>query len=319
MACRSLLSLALAVSLLASSVSASDLGNAPGVDPDSILYYSPSAFGNVAFGVLYAIACAGLYINLYKKRDWWGLCLPIGATFQCIGFFIRLPLRSNSGSLMLYIAQNFCIVLAPACYFAFSYILFGRFAYNLQHDTTIPKRKESVTLLNPLLFGRVFILSDVATFLIQAGGGGMQVSQDLAKMGAKIFLAGIILQGLSYIIFLGLCFYAHVVVSPRGAYKHPLHGKIQKLFWVLYFASIWIIVRSVYRTIELAQGFRGYLITNEIYFFLLDSLPLLLCLLTWVIFWPSKIVPLQRSESGFQSQSFDLGSGKYEVTNTLDA
>ncbi|KAE8211564.1 hypothetical protein CF327_g4706 [Tilletia walkeri] len=318
MSSRSLPSIALTASLLISSVSAAALGTAPGVDPDSILYYSPSVPGNIAFGALYGFACVGLYFHLFKKRDWWALCLPIGATLQCAGFFVRLVLRSDPGSLVLYIIQDFCIVLSPACYFAFSYILFGRFAYNLQHDVTLPKRKQKITLLNPLLFGRIFILSDVATFLIQASGGGMQVQEKLADMGAKIFLAGIILQGLSYIIFLVLCVYTQSMVTPRDASKHPLHGKIQKLFWVLYFASIWIIVRSVYRTIELAQGFRGYLITNEVYFFLLDSLPLLLCLLTWVVFWPSRIVPLQRSDTGFQSQSYELGLGKYEATGTPD-
>ncbi|KAK0538031.1 hypothetical protein OC834_000603 [Tilletia horrida] len=307
--------------LLASSALAQDHGidHAPGVDPTSILYYAPSVPGNIAFGVLYGIACVGLYVNLIRRRDWWALCLPIGATFQCAGFFLRLPLRSNPGSLGLYIIQDFCIVLSPACYFAFSYIIFGRFSYNLQHDATLLKRKEKITLLNPRLFGRVFIISDVTTFLIQAGGGGMQTAPSLSDIGSKIFLAGIILQGLSYIIFLGCCFYTQYIVTPRGASSHALHKNIQKLFLVLYLASIWIIVRSVYRTIELAQGFRGYLITREVYFFLLDSLPLLLCLLTWIIVWPTTVLPLQHSDDGFQSQSYELGRGKYESTSSYDA
>ncbi|KAL9931314.1 hypothetical protein V8E36_009824 [Tilletia maclaganii] len=296
--------IALALSLLspvaAAGADASGIpSHAPGVDPTSILYYSPRVLPNAVFAVLYGIVSAVLYIRLIHMRDWWGLCLPIGSTFQAIGFVLRIILRSSPGSLGLYIMMDFFIVLSPACYFAISYIIFGRFAHNLQHDATIPKRKENITLLRPRLFGTVFIISDVVTFIVQAAGGAMQTNPDLSDVGAKIFLTGIILQGVSYIIFLVCCFYTHAMVTSRAGRSHPLCGRIQKLFFVLYFASVWIIVRSVYRTIELAQGFRGALITNETYFFLLDSLPLLLCILTWAVIWPSSVLPLQHSDTGF--------------------
>ncbi|KAK0549359.1 hypothetical protein OC845_003161 [Tilletia horrida] len=274
--------------------------NAPGVAPDSILYYKPQTAGNVILGVLYGLVSIGLWYHLTSRRDWWALCLPIGTTLQCIGFFLRLPLATHPANLGLYIVQTFFVVISPCALFAFSYIAFGRFSYNLQHDTTIQKRSPKVTLLNPLLFGRIFILSDVATFLIQASGGSMEVSASLSGIGSKIFLIGIIAQGVSYGIFMVCAIYTHWVVSADGAEQHPLHRNIQKLFWVLHVAGVWIIVRSVYRIIELAQGFRGFLFTHEIYFFLLDSLPLILFNLTWVFFWPTRLVPLKRSESGFQ-------------------
>lgn len=46
------------------------------------------------------------------------------------------------------------------------------------------------------------------------------------------------------------------------------------------FASLMIYVRGIYRAIELAQGWTGYLITHEVYFIWLDGFPMVLCL--WV-------------------------------------
>ncbi|KAJ9122450.1 hypothetical protein QFC22_001875 [Naganishia vaughanmartiniae] len=48
------------------------------------------------------------------------------------------------------------------------------------------------------------------------------------------------------------------------------------------------LIRSVYRTIELSEGYTGYLNTHEPYFYLLDTLPLWLGISVYVWFWPPK-------------------------------
>lgn len=63
-------------------------------------------------------------------------------------------------------------------------------------------------------------------------------------------------------------------------------------------------VRSVYRTIELAQGFRGQLITHEVYFFTLDSLPLLLAIIIYIPFYPSSLYPISNKFSEGQHGVF---------------
>ncbi|KAG2092521.1 uncharacterized protein F5147DRAFT_822476 [Suillus discolor] len=45
---------------------------------------------------------------------------------------------------------------------------------------------------------------------------------------------------------------------------------------------------AIYRVIEFAQGNGGYLVTHEIYFYLLNSLPLLIGICTYIIYWPTK-------------------------------
>lgn len=52
------------------------------------------------------------------------------------------------------------------------------------------------------------------------------------------------------------------------------------------FASAMIYYRGVYRSIELAQGWSGYLMTHEIYFIWLDGFPMVLCFVTFAVLYP---------------------------------
>ncbi|PWN53661.1 hypothetical protein IE53DRAFT_125310 [Violaceomyces palustris] len=288
--------------------------NAPGVPDDSFLYYRPSDAGSIAFFVIYLITAIGLFYQSISRRDWWSLCLPIGATCQAFGFVTRLPLARHPSSMTIYIIQYFLVVLSPACYLAFNYIAFGRLSFRLAKDDRFVdqdvKMRGGLTLVPSNRMGAFFITSDITTFLIQAAGGSMQTSQKLHDVGGNIFLAGIILQFISYVIFLMLVFLCYVrvgglrpssrmAISNRATKAGDDTGAIKTAkdlktyFAVLAFSSVWIIVRSIYRIIELAQGYRGYLFIHEIFFFTLDSLPLILAILIYVPFWPSKFYPLK--------------------------
>jgi hypothetical protein len=50
-------------------------------------------------------------------------------------------------------------------------------------------------------------------------------------------------------------------------------------------------IRSVYRTIELSQGFEGHLSTIEAFFYGLDTLPLFLAIVVYIPFWPGRFIP----------------------------
>ena len=51
-------------------------------------------------------------------------------------------------------------------------------------------------------------------------------------------------------------------------------------------------IRSVYRTIELSQGFEGRLSTIEAFFYGLDTFPLFLAIVIYVPFWPGRFIPV---------------------------
>jgi len=65
-----------------------------------------------------------------------------------------------------------------------------------------------------------------------------------------------------------------------------------------------IILRAVYRVIELAQGWRGYLITHEVYFYCLDTAPMIVCMAVWVFGHPGITLPKDVSKVDSRGEGY---------------
>ncbi|PWN40381.1 hypothetical protein IE81DRAFT_273501, partial [Ceraceosorus guamensis] len=249
--------------------------------------------GNVAFAAAYLILSL-VHFAWFAKTRWarWVLCLPISEAFSALGFALRIACRYNQQSIGLYAIANLFVILSPAAFLAFNYMLYGRLMRSIDATLTAnsPLRQKCVySILPPKLVGRLFIWSDVITFLIQATGGGLQATGgDKADLGDKIFLIGVICQGISYLIFVGLLLTAHrnIARAPGSTASRSSTKTATVTLYLLYLSSIFIIVRSVYRIIEMAQGYGGKLYSTEIYLFVLDALPLALSNAIWAAFWP---------------------------------
>jgi len=85
-------------------------------------------------------------------------------------------------------------------------------------------------------------------------------------------VGGIIFQMASVTVF-GILF----VVFVLRVRKRVLSIRTKTLLTATAFAIILIYIRSIYRTIELLQGWNGYLITHEVYFIVLDGAMMAAC------------------------------------------
>ena len=74
-----------------------------------------------------------------------------------------------------------------------------------------------------------------------------------------------------------------------------------------------IITRAVYRVIELAQGWRGHLITTEYYFYVLDTAPMIICMGVWIAGHPGLTLERDVIHSSFRSS----GKGLRDSGETL--
>ncbi|KAG1790628.1 RTA1 like protein-domain-containing protein [Suillus plorans] len=232
-------------------------------------YYPDKAIAAVAGGS-YFIASLCLFVRLFMDKAWWGLCLPVASTFMFIGFFMRILMVINPNSLPIFMVQQLLTLLPPAAYLAFNSILYGRFVANCVDRCS--------SWIKPEKVARYFVISDITTFFIQGVGGGLEVSTKMTneKLGANILLSGLVIQTHSFAFFMILC--AHIwrgVLRDGFLLRREPWGPI-----------LWILI--IYRVIEIAQGNGGYLVTHEIYFYLLDSLPLLIGICTYIIYWPTK-------------------------------
>lgn len=286
----------------------------PSGTPTGILKYVPSPGGNYFVGGLYALYAAVLFFYIYRRKDRWALCLPFGCFFSAIGYFVRPSTDPYDVSLGLYIIQSMFVVISPAAFLAFNYLLYGRMILavdkefgssnmdmqamesqpltttekiTMLHKAGGPKREKSrYSFIPPRIVGRVFVWSDVATFLVQVSAGGLQASggaenPSMTEIGDKLFLIGVILQGVSYILFTLLLTYATILVVREGARNNLgqrgerkilcLEMPVFALVGGLYFSSIFVIVSmpelvrsNAHRSIQLICFYSKTVSTNRL-------------------------------------------------------
>ncbi|EUC57263.1 RTA1-like protein, partial [Rhizoctonia solani AG-3 Rhs1AP] len=145
-------------------------------------------------------------------------------------------------------------------------------------------------------------LSDVTALVIQAIGGAMASIADTlnaAERGSHIMLSGIVIQLVAVVLYTILAL--EFVI--RFSYNRPARstamsepgkhagwvGVSRKVVWMLVglaIATLFIIIRSVYRTIELTDGWNGEIISTEKWFNWFDGAPIVVAMFTFNIFHP---------------------------------
>jgi len=220
--------------------------------------------------------------------------MVIGAYTFAIGIAMRFGLHTNPHSQGIYIVEYLLVVLSPCAFIAAVYILLGHLAVHLKSSQYL--------LITPRYITRVFIASDVSTFLIQAVGGSVSVagstSGNLQKSttGSHIFVAGLAIQLASFAFFTVVyLLFLYRVWKYNPAAWNPTPKPVWWKHWrtlaiALVISCIGILIRSAYRTVELGQGFFGHLATTEGLFYGLDTYPLLLAIGVFVPFWPTQFL-----------------------------
>ncbi|KAK1634841.1 RTA1 like protein-domain-containing protein [Colletotrichum phormii] len=205
-----------------------------------------------AEAVLFAVVFGGLSIR--------HLVLLIKTRTWCfIPFFVGcLSKQTPDWTLMPYVGQSMLILLGPAFYAASIYMVLGRLISNLD--------AKSYSLIRVKWLTKFFLMGDILSIFGQGG-----------------------------VVFFGFFMIVTTVLHIRIALKpttKSLHTNIpwQKLIWMLYFSSLLIMVRSIFRMIEYAQGHDGSLIQKEIYICVLDALLMTVVSIVFSVYHPSSIL-----------------------------
>lgn len=109
--------------------------------------------------------------------------------------------------------------------------------------------------------------------------------------GERIIIVGLVVQILFFSLFTVVAVVFHLRMSrSRKAAKDVQPWLIHQC--ALYAGSLLILVRSVFRLLEYAQGNDGYLITHEIYLYIFDALLMISTMLVFMAIHPSEITAL---------------------------
>ena len=244
-----------------------------------ILKYEPNIPGNIVIGVLYAIPSLVFLYHIIRHKDKWALCLPMGAIASSIGFFLRLGLDPQDVSILLYVVQSMFIIATPSAFLAFNYMLYGRLITAIDPQFGSDKshsrmEKSRYSCIPPRIVGRIFILSDITTFLIQVAAGGMlggagNKNPSLVKFGDTLYLVGVCAQGVCYFLFTALLSVTLMrLVSERQSAGLDRFGR----GWMgldqntlitagaLYFSSLFISVSTLFQSLFARRFYAQYLL-----------------------------------------------------------
>lgn len=142
-----------------------------------------------------------------------------------------------------------------------------------------------------------------------ASGEADKIGGDTAT-GTHIMVAGIVFQLFSITIFV-VCAVDFIRRTMRKRLLQSVNGSVIPLFAAMILSIVCIYIRSIYRTIELVQGWDGYLITHESYFIALDGAMMVVSVAVFNVLHPGWMLPSGKSDSfKMESTSVDR-SDKY--------
>ena len=171
--------------------------------------------------------------------------------------------------------------------------------------------------ISPNMYLYIFCTVDVISLVIQAVGGGMasvafqQTPPGNTDLGTRIMVAGVLFQLAAIIVFSIL--FTWVILKglkSRGEVLREL--KVRLVLGATVLSVMSLVARAVYRTIELLQGWEGYLITTEKYFFALDGAMMVLAVVVFNVARPGWAEPW-KGKSGNTSVNEDVMDGEGTV------
>jgi hypothetical protein len=266
-------------------------------------HYVPTESIVVLFIVLYGISTLLHIGQAWYYRLWW--LLPTAAfagALEVAGWSGRLWSHFNVPSISPFQMQITATILAPTPLLAANFVILGRI---------INQIGPSYTRLRPKWYTIIFCVCDVISLTVQGVGGGLASSEAAnggdARLGGNVMLGGIVFQLVTIIVF-SICateFFIRVV-RDLPIRRHNLHtrgyldGRGKAMVAALAFNTTCLFIRSVYRTIELSDGWSGRIISTQVYFNVLDGGMVTLAIYTLNIAHPGFL--LFRDESMQKSE-----------------
>ncbi|KAL8684027.1 MAG: hypothetical protein Q9186_000057 [Xanthomendoza sp. 1 TL-2023] len=285
--------------------------------------YIPSLAAGVVFTLLFGIAFTAHLAQTIISRRWWLFLFTTGAAGELLGWIARTWASQCAYSSTAFQIQISTLIFSPAFFAAGIYVILGYIIHIFGSHTSPLSAKQYLW---------VFCSIDFFSLLLQAVGGGLasaageKPNGDL-KPGTNTMIVGIIFQLAANLVFAGLA--ASVVAKTYKKGKGILNvddlaisqsdatktraatttRRMRILVGATSISTLALIVRGIYRSIELLQGWRGYLITTESYFIGLDGALMAIAVLIFVIANPGWLLPHKGECTG---TSLESGNGNVE-------
>jgi hypothetical protein len=150
------------------------------------------------------------------------------------------------------------------------------------------------SLISPRWMTKIYVLIDVVCLLSQLAGAVMPASGDakLISLSRKIILGGLLVQlvALSFFCYMTWHTYRSIGRQERKAFAPDAGVNWKNHFRTVFFTASLVLVRSLVRAVEYAQGDEGFIISHEVFIYLFDAAIMWLVMVAFVIVHPSRLL-----------------------------
>lgn len=261
------------------------MGYIPGAMFGYIPNYPCNIIGCVLFGI---IAIVQFVLGIYT-RDWWmWVTWTLTAGGECAGYVARVILHNQYTSTPMWEMQLVLTIIMPAFMSAGLY-------YQLAVQTVV--YGEQYSLMKPMIYNAIFTTCDVISLFVQAAGGGVASSGSANSQntvnGSWIMLGGIAFQVATLVAFILVAGWVNYrIFSDNPDNWNPKYKQQREKFmfkvwpFAVAVSLLFLLIRSIYRIVELADGWHGYIIETERYFLILDGLMIVIGMVPLTIIYP---------------------------------
>ncbi|KUJ10118.1 RTA1-domain-containing protein [Mollisia scopiformis] len=236
------------------------------------LQYDPSLAGNAFFLALFAsLLSTHILLGTYYRTWTYSVGLVCGLILELCGYIGRVQMHFNPFIQSPFFMYVISLTIAPVFLCASIYVCFNRLIIIFGTQLARLKGRALVSL---------FIASDFLSLLLQTGGGAIAVIADTESfeyVGIHLMMAGLALQVASLVIVLALAAdfalrYWKKCYEWDEKFETIREKKYFRGFvFGLLLATVTILIRSIFRVVELTGGFHGRLWNDEVAFMCLDG------------------------------------------------
>ncbi|OCH85658.1 RTA1-domain-containing protein [Obba rivulosa] len=257
--------------------------------------YVPTEWIAILYVVLFSITTLIHVGQAVRYRLWWlFVTVVLAGISEILGWSGRLWSSINPDLLSPFLMQITTTIIAPTPLIAANFIMLGQL---------IRRLGSCYSRLSAMWYTIVFVSCDIVALIVQAVGGAnasLAVQNgNSPNKGGHIMLGGIVFQMAAitvYMIFAAEFLVRYVLDKPfkRGdapAVKaYNLDKKKKLMLLELTISSVLIYIRSIYRTIELANGWTGVIISTQWLFNVFDAAMITLAMYSLNVLHPGLLL-----------------------------
>ncbi|KAI9457817.1 RTA1-like protein [Lactarius psammicola] len=255
---------------------------------ENLYNYVPTEWVCIIFIALFAISTTLHIAQAVRYRLWWlFLTAVLSGITEIIGWSGRLWSSQNPLLRTPFLMQVSTLIMAPTYLIASNFVILGKIIKWLGPQYCRMSQK---------WYAIVFIACDTVALVVQSVGGGI-ASGTHPDLGGHIALGGIVLQLVALLFFTfiaGEFLLRFTYDRPIRAHLSNTRGAVDRNIRLMIFGvstmTILLLIRSIYRTIELSDGWTGSIISTQWLFNAFDGAMIVLATFTLNFFHPGVLL-----------------------------